>query len=259
MRIAPSIFKIVLTSVIVLVASYTSSAAQRSMGAQQFIFDDNKVPLRTLTIDVTAPMTASYNLHLPATPPSGAMNFLASDATGAMSWQPSALPPLPQNNIWIGNASNQATPYAPTVAGAVFVLSPTLQPSWSTVIPAGTTISFSQITSGVNTGQNLQVGAGSTLQPLAGGTVVSNSLVGAGPGKFSGAVSIPLNASTLAVSFPGISASSSVVVSVLDPNASLGVVTATVQSISAGVGFTVFFAADYPRNSGLLHYTVVNP
>ncbi len=259
MQMVSSLLKALLASTAILVLYCTPSIAQRSMGAQQFIFDDNRVPLRTLTIDVTAPMTASYTLHLPAIPPSGIMNFLASDASGNMSWQPNTLPSLPQNNIWVGNAANVATPYAPTVAGAVFVLGPGLTPTWSTTIPSATTISFSQITSGVNTGQNLQVGGGSTIQPIGGGTVVSNSLIGAGPGKFSGAVTIPLNASTVAVSFPGITASSSVVVTVLDPNASQGTVAATVQSITAGVGFTVFFAADYPRATGLLHYTVVNP
>lgn len=259
-----SVFSILfLCSIIVVVllsAVSTQIYGQRIFGAQRFSMDDNNGALtKTITLDATTPLVSSYGLHFPAAPPPGPSSVLVSDAFGNLTWGNATLPSLPFNNIWIGNAFNQAQPYAPTVAGAIFILSPSLTPSWSTTLPPAVTVPFGQITSGTNSGQSLQVGAGSTLSPVGGGTISANSLVGAGAGKYSGSVAIPLNASSLFISDPSISALSAVVVSVTDPNSAQGTVSAFVQSISGGSGFTVFFAADYPRATGQLHYIVTNP
>ncbi len=221
--------------------------------------DNNGALTKTITLDASTPLLSSYGLHFPAVPPPGPSSVLVSDAFGNLTWGSATLPSLPFNNIWIGNAFNQAQPYAPTVAGAFFVLSPTLTPSWSTTLPPAVSVPFNQITSGVNTGQNLQVGAGSTLSPVAGGMISSNSLVGAGIGKYTGAITIPINASTMLISVPTIVAGSVVVVTVSDVNSALGTVSAFVQSITPGVGFTAYFAADYPRATGFLNYIVTNP
>ena len=49
---------------------------------------------------------------------------------------------------------------------------------WRNSLPAGTTVSFDQITSGINSGQTLTVGAGSTLTMSNGGIVASNQFLG---------------------------------------------------------------------------------
>jgi hypothetical protein len=51
--------------------------------------------------------------------------------------------------------------------------------AWSSSLPGGVTMPFNQITSGNNTGQNLQVGLGSIID-LNGGTVESNAFLGGG-------------------------------------------------------------------------------
>lgn len=130
-------------------------------------------------------------------------------------------------------------------------------PSWSTSIPAGVTVSFNQITSGVNTGQNLQVGAGSTVSPTGTGVVTANNVVGAGPNKFSGSVAITQNVFVQAIPFSGLVNGATVMVTIEDPG--LPGILCWVTAKNAGVGFTVTYSANYPTNSGMLHYTVINP
>lgn len=231
----------------------------RTFGAGAFQIDDGFG--KTLTWDLTSPVSSSYKLHFPNTPPSDPTNFLMTDANGNMAWASSTFPPLAPGNIWFGNALSVATPLPPTVVGAVLFLNNSLQPAWTTTLPSTMTVSASQITSGtLPPGTVIDAGPGSIIEP-AGGTVNANLLSGSGFGKYSGKIVIPTGANHLDISYAGIMAFSSVTVAVFDPLAmTFGFVDAKVSQIDPGVGFTVIFSADYPNSgTGQLHYTVVNP
>ncbi len=232
----------------------------RLFGAAGLVLDARSTPYRAVTIDVPTGLSVSYSLHLPGSGPTGPLSVLASDVNGNMVWTASgtaSLPPLPPGNIWVGNASSVAMPYAPTVPGAILVLSGSSTPTWSTVIPSNTTISASQLTSGtLQSGVTINVGPGSTINPT-GGTNTANNLNGAGPGNYAGAVLIPQNALTLAIAYSGIQNGSSVQVNIIDPG--LPGVAAYVTQINPGTGFMVSFSASYPTTTGKVFYTVVNP
>ena len=229
----------------------------RTIGAGALQLDNRANPIKTVTIASPTALAATYVLQLPLTPPPAASSVLESDATGQLSWASSRLPPLPAGNIWVGDATNTAVPYAPTVPGAIFVLSPGNTPAWSTVIPSSTTISISQLTSGTTQpGVIINVGPSSTIQP-AGGTIIANGLNGAGPGKYSGAVAIPLNAVNMNVTFTGIQAGAAIVLNICDPG--VPGVAPFLENITPGAGFKVDFSAAYPTTTGILNYVVTNP
>jgi hypothetical protein len=231
----------------------------RTFGAGAFQFDNRSTPLQTILLFAPTTLSASYTLTLPSAPPSGLLNVLVSDANGQMSWSGLAnlLPPLPPGNIWVGNASSVATPYAPTGPGAVLTLDNTNRPVWSTIIPSATTISASQITSGtIQPGVTINVGPTSTIQST-GGTITANSLNGSGIGKYSGAIAIPANASGMSIAYTGIQAGATVLVNITDP--ALPGVLVFVQTVTPGNGFSVVFSALYPGSTGVLNYTVINP
>lgn len=232
----------------------------RMFGADALVIDARATPYRAVTLYTPTTLSSSYSLAFPNTPPPGPLSTLASDANGIMQWVAggaSSLPPLPPNNIWVGNSLSVATPYAPTVPGAVMTLNGSNTPTWSTVIPSNTTISASQLTSGtLQSGVTINVGPGSTITPT-GGTNTANGLNGAGPGNYAGTVVIPQNALTLSIPYTGIQNGSSVQVNIIDPG--LPGVAAYVTQITSGTGFTVAFSASYPTTTGKVFYTVINP
>jgi hypothetical protein len=108
-------------------------------------------------------------------------NFTTSAGTtstfnGPVVFNGTVSQPLTQNNIFVGNASNRAAQLAP-VANRFLATDGAGNVAWSSTFPG--TIPFSQITSGNNVGQNLQIGAGTTID-LNGGTVESNAFQGTG-------------------------------------------------------------------------------
>lgn len=245
-----------------LVCVSANAFAQRAIGARKLVLDNNAAKTVTLAT-ATAPMTNSYELKLPAPGPPYPKSYLISDENGQFKWlnENEVLPDLPKGNMWVGNNLNRPVPLAPGVIGSFMVIDATGVPSWTTSLPPTTTLSASQITSGMlQPGTLITVGPGSSILP-GGGTVIANGLSGAGVGKFSGKVPIPTNADFLDVSYPGIQAGSAVNVMVNDPNSGVfGYVSTQVQSITPGVGFRVIFTAAYPPSgTGQLHWTVVNP
>lgn len=231
----------------------------RLLGAAGLVLDSRTQPYRAITIDVPTTLTLSYPLHLPVVPPPGPFSILGSDVNGAMSWISGTglLPGLPPNNIWVGNSLGVAVPYAPTVPGAVLILSPSSTPTWSNVIPLNTTISVSQLTTGtLQSGVTINVGPGSTINP-AGGTVTSNNIIGAGPGNFAGTIVIPQNSLTLSIPYTPIQSGAAIQISIIDP--SLPGVAVYVTQITPGTGFTVSFSASYPTTTGKVFYTIINP
>jgi hypothetical protein len=232
----------------------------RVLGGDGIAIDSRSQPYRAVTLYVPQILTGSYSLSLPSTPPTGPLSLLASDVNGNMSWTTSGtgtLPPLPPNNIWVGNSLSVAMPYAPTVAGAMLTLNNSLAPTWSTSIPPNITISVSQLTTGtLQSGVTFNVGNNSTIVST-GGTIIANNLNGAGNGKYAGNASIPLNAISLNIPYPGIQSGCAVSIIINDPN--LPGVAVFLNSVMPGVGFKVDFSAPYPTNTGVVTYIVVNP
>jgi len=72
----------------VLLLSVSLSYAQtgRIFGARAFQIDDGTKSGKTLQWDLASPLTSSYQLHWPNTPPVAGTSYLATDATGTMSW-----------------------------------------------------------------------------------------------------------------------------------------------------------------------------
>jgi hypothetical protein len=77
-------------------------------------------------------------------------------------------------SLLYGNGVNSLNVLSNPVSNSILTHNGTV-PAWSTSLPAGVTIPFSQITTGTNAGQTLTVGAGSTLAPST-GTVEANQL-----------------------------------------------------------------------------------
>lgn len=232
----------------------------RQLGADGLVIDARATPYRAVTLYTPTTLTFSYSLAWPNTPPPGPLSTLVSDVNGNMQWSASGtatLPPLPPNNIWVGNASSVAMPYAPTVPGAFLTLNGSSTPTWSTSLPIGTTLSISQLTTGtLQPGVTFNVGGGSTIVST-GGTIIANNLNGAGPGKYAGNTPIPQNAISMNIPYPGIQAGCAVSLNINDPN--LPGVSVYLQTITPGVGFTVDFSASYPTTTGIVTYLVINP
>ncbi|MCC7437652.1 MAG: hypothetical protein IT211_04075 [Armatimonadetes bacterium] len=130
-------------------------------------------------------------------------------------------------------------------------------PNWVPFLSSLSVIGFNQIGAGTNSGQTLNVGNGSVLQPTGTGLVIANQLSGAGNGKFAGSIPIPLNTTDLSISFPGLNAGAVVVVSITDPVAP-GIVSTTTTK-NPGSGFDVHFSSPYPNVGASLDYIVINP
>lgn len=130
-------------------------------------------------------------------------------------------------------------------------------------VPELKSVPFNIVTSGVNKGQNLQVGDSSILQPSGAGIVSSNKLVGSSidASSYAGRISVPKGATTLTVNLTpnvGCSPNSSVTVSQYDTQGNENLVGTMVTRV-VNNSFTVQFSAAYPTNTGAITYLVVNP
>ena len=135
--------------------------------------------------------------------------------------------------------------------------------SWTNTLPPSVTTSFNQITSGINTGQNLQVGDTSILQPKGTGIIISNKLSGStqGGNSYAGRVIVPQWTTKLTVNLTpsvGCTLNSSVTVSQFDAEG-FGVIVGTMVTEIKQDAFTVQFSAAYPTTTGFITYLIVNP
>jgi hypothetical protein len=173
-----------------------------------------------------------------------------------------SLPPLPPGNIWVGVPGSLgnpgvATPLAPGVPGSIFSIDPAGMPAWTTTLPSGTSVPANQITSGtLQPGTVITAGNGSAIAPTGTGVIEANKLSGSGVNKYSGSIPIPQNAIQMNISYPGLTASSTVLVSIIDPSGQTDQV--SVWQKTPGVGFTVMFSGFYPTTTGSLNYLVIN-
>lgn len=124
-------------------------------------------------------------------------------------------------------------------------------------------VPFNIVTSGVNKGQSLQVGDSTILQPIGGGIISSNKLVGStiDAGSYAGRIKVPKGSTTLTVALTpnvGCTANSSVTVSQFDSQGS-EVLVGTMVTRVINNSFTVQFSAAYPTDTGQITYLVVNP
>jgi hypothetical protein len=133
--------------------------------------------------------------------------------------------------------------------------------------PEMTGVPFDIITSGINRGQDLDVGDGSVLKPVGNGVVQANKLSGAtisvdaNSASFAGRVKIPRGAAALQVNLSpavGCQATSSVTVNQFDQTGNEILVGTMVTDIAQD-RFTVMFSAGYPTDNGYLTYLIVNP
>ncbi len=146
---------------------------------------------------------------------------------------------------------------------AILSTDPTGQLTWQNILPPTVTVPFSQITSGVNTNQNLQVGNNSRLNTTGNGVIDANALHGStvGGNSYAGRVAIPKGMTSITVSLPatvGCTPNSSVTISQFDSQGS-NILVATMVTDIATNNFTVQFSASYPTDSGFLTYIVINP
>ena len=230
----------------------------RLLGARGFDIDDGTRSGKTLRIDVGSNLSSSYALHFPSDPPVNGLNFLGVDNSGNVTWTSSVVPALAQGNIWCGNANNVAAPMPPGTAGTILGIDPaTGMPEWMGYLPSTLTLSASQITSGtIQPGVDIIVGNTAFIAPGEGGTVLANGLTGSGPNKYSGSIAIQQNTISMNISYPGITAASTVLVSIVDATGQTAQV--SVAGITPGVGFSVTFSGYYPTPSGSLNYLVIN-
>ncbi len=239
---------------IALILQGSDAFSQRALGARELRLDNNG---NAIAVSAASGLSASYTLQLPAIPPPYGINYFRVDPAGIVTWTDNPLPPLAPGNIWVGNSSSVAVPLSPGTAGSIFMLDPSLQPVWSTTIPSAIMVPASQIGSGtLPSGTIIDVGNGATIQPSGTGKVIANGLTGSGLDKFSGTVTIPLNAISINISYSDILASSIVLVSVVDPSGQTAQVSVT--GINVGVGFSVMFSGFYPTTTGTLNYLVIN-
>lgn len=251
--------RLIVFACLLCIAANTTNAqlSGRSLGAHSFEVDDGTGSGKTLRWDVLGPLSNSYQLHFPKNPPANSGNYLFADLNGNMSWASNTLPTLPEGNIWCGNSSNVAWPMPPTTPGSILALDGSNRPEWTNSLPGNFTISASQITTGtLQPGVTIDVGNNASIIPYGNGIVAANQLTGSGPNKYSGSAPIAQNTIGLSVNYSAITASSTVLVSIID--ASGQTAQASVGQITPGVGFNVTFSGYYPTTTGSLNYIVVN-
>jgi hypothetical protein len=257
-----------LLSVLLHVGVAMGQPLPRTFGARALSLDDGTTSLKTLRLDIISPLTTSYQIHFPPSPPTGPTSYLAVDEAGNASWEAltinASASALSTGSMWCGDLSGQAWPMLPGPVGSILMISDeeygVPMPEWTTSIPSQITIGASQITSGtIQPGVAITVGNGASITPTDGGTIAANELRGAGSGKYSDVIAIPISASSMDIAYSGITAGSIVVVSIRDPNSAEFTVIVSVTSITPGVGFTVTFTAPYPNPEGSLNYAVINP
>ncbi|MDP4232875.1 MAG: hypothetical protein Q8913_05890 [Bacteroidota bacterium] len=116
-------------------------------------------------------ITTSGNITTTGTGTITAANGLTVSAGGANITGPLTLSSTSPVVLPVANGG-------PGTAGQVFVSNAAgVAPSWTTALTVAT-IPFSNITSGINTGQTLQVGTGSTLNFTGTGTINASTLLG---------------------------------------------------------------------------------
>lgn len=250
---------IVIAIVFLFVSGKTEAQTfSRILGGRGFDIDDGTRSGKSLRLDIGSALSTSYALHFPSAPPSSGQNFLGVDAGGNVNWISSVMPSLAAGNIWCGDVNNAPMPMPPGAIGTILGIDPANgMPEWLAYIPSTMTISASQITSGtLQVGQTITVGNGASIAPSGGGIVVANQLTGSGPNKYSGSIAIQQNALTMNISYPEVTSTSTVLVSIIDAMGQTAQV--SVAQITAGVGFTVMFSGYYPTASGSLNYLVIN-
>lgn len=245
-----------------LLCAYAKVNAQlppgRTFGARSFQVDDGSRSGKTLTWDVNAPLTSSYQLHFPGIPPSNGLNFIAVDQSGNIQWASSVVPPLATGNIWVGNSTGAAQAMPPGPIGSILGIDPFSGiPEWMGYLPSTITVSANQITSGtIQPGVIINSGDGSNIYPSGTGQIIANGLTGSGINKYSGSVPISQNSISLFVTYPGITSVSTVLISIVDPAGQTAQV--SVEHMVPGVGFNVTFSGYYPTTTGSLNYLVIN-
>ncbi len=212
--------------------------------------DGNNIGIGTTApkskLDVSGTLTLSNNSDLrftePASQGSNFTSFKAAQQANDISY---TLPPsLPVNE-------------------AILTTDPTGQMNWKNILPPSVTVSFSQITTGVNRGQVLTVGDSSKLKLSGTGLIESNALKGAtvDGSSYAGRVRIPKGATGMTVTLPptvGCTSNSSVTVSQFDSEG-FNVLVGTMVTSVATDNFSVQFSASYPTDTGYITYLVVNP
>ncbi len=84
----------------------------------------------------------------------------------------------PINSLLYASAANTYSSLAPA-NNSVLISTGAGVPQWSTALPSGVTVSFTDITAGTNTAA-LAVGTGGSLAPTGSGTITANRFVGTG-------------------------------------------------------------------------------
>ena len=245
-----------------LLCAYAKVNAQlppgRIFGAGSFEVDDGTRSGKTLRWDVTAPLSQSYQLHFPNTPPVNGLNYISVDQSGNIAWSATVVPALAQGNIWVGNSQGVAQSVPPGPIGTILGIDPASgMPEWMNYVPSNLSVSASQITSGtLQPGVTIIAGDGSNIYPSGTGQITANGLTGSGINKYSGSIPISQNAITMFISYPGLTASSTVLVSIADPSGQTAQV--SVEQKMPGAGFNVTFSGYYPTTTGSLNYIVIN-
>jgi hypothetical protein len=169
--------------------------------------------------------------------------------------------------------SFRAVPQPSTIS---YQLPPALQPgvallsvdnqgvmNWVNVIPNSVWVPFTQVTSGYNSKQDLQVGDGSYLHPMGTGIIAANQLTGSSSGgsSYAGRIPVPQGTTSLTVNLNpsvGCSPNSSVTVSQFDSEG-FDIIVGTMVTAIQKDAFTIQFSASYPTTTGFITYLVVNP
>jgi len=252
------------------------SFGQRSFGARSFILDDNHGNFLTINV----PLSQNWNgrqLILPVPPVTPTeMGFVNRGPSGPQPWGQMSYwyqdQWMPTNAIRIydkNNDGNQDVVLQGEVMGSMaafaslsgngigIVVADTAGAlSKTNILPQNVVIPFDRIASGMNTTAVMAVSGSASLLPQNGGTVASNYLVGAGNNKYSGSVDIPENAVTMSIAYSGVTSTSVILVTIIDPEGQTA--QAVVQGIEPGIGFTVTLSGFYPTTTGKLNYLIVN-
>jgi hypothetical protein len=88
------------------------------------------------------------------------------------------------------------------------------------------------------------------------GIVTANRLAGSGLNKYSGVIPIPHDALIMAITYTGVTSTSTIIATISDPAGQTDQV--SIGEITPGVGFTVIFSGFYPTTTGKLNYLVIN-